>query len=64
MSGKVAAFAHFGAKGKNVRWSWSAKSADGKTVVMTLWKDLIDYSSSPIAYDTYGRKNLPDCCCL
>jgi hypothetical protein len=32
-------FAHFGgAKATNRRWSWSAKSRDGKTVVVTMWK--------------------------
>lgn len=35
------AFAHFGAVPKNPRWSWSARSADGETVVITLWKDRI-----------------------
>jgi hypothetical protein len=57
--GLAESFAHFGATGKNRRWSWSAKSADGKTVVMALWKDGFDYSSQPIAYDTINRKNLP-----
>jgi len=33
------AFAYFGAQGKNPRWSWSARSADGKTVVLTMWQD-------------------------
>lgn len=33
------AFAYFKVKGKNPRWSWSARSEDGKTVVLTLWKD-------------------------
>jgi len=34
----TAAFRHFGTTPKNVQWSWSARSADGKTVVLTLWK--------------------------
>jgi hypothetical protein len=33
------AFAYFKAKGTNPRWSWSARSEDGKTVVLTLWQD-------------------------
>jgi len=33
------AFAYFKAKGTNPRWSWSARSDDGKTVVLTLWQD-------------------------
>ena len=32
-------FAHFGATGANPRWSWSARSSDDKTVVLTLWQD-------------------------
>jgi hypothetical protein len=52
------AFAHFGVKGKNQRWSWSARSADGKTVALTLWKDRLDYTAKPIVYDTFRRANL------
>ena len=33
------AFAVFGAKARNPRWSWSARSPDGRTVVLTLWED-------------------------
>jgi hypothetical protein len=36
------AFRHFGAKPKNVQWSWSARIADGKTVVVTLWQHEFD----------------------
>jgi hypothetical protein len=33
------AFAYFdGAKGRSPRWSWSARSADGRTVVVLLWQ--------------------------
>jgi hypothetical protein len=46
------AFAHFGAAGKNQRWSWSARSADGRTVVLTVWKDGLNYTRKPIVYDT------------
>lgn len=52
------AFAHFGAAGKNQRWSWSARSPDGKTVVITLWRDGLDYGSRPIVYDTFNRPDL------
>ena len=34
------AFAHFGTKPKNVQWSWSARNATTKIVVVTLWQDL------------------------
>ena len=34
------AFAYFnGATCRNRVWSWSARSSDGRTVVVTLWKD-------------------------
>src|ERR1019366_2706519 len=42
--GLAEAFAHFGATGRNQRWSWSARSADGKTVVITLWRDGRNYT--------------------
>src|SRR5947208_1254566 len=37
----TSAFAYFGTAPNNVQWSWSARSADGKTVVVTLWQDHI-----------------------
>lgn len=60
MSGKAEAFSHFGVSAKNERWSWSARSADGKTVVVTFWKDRLDYTSRPIGYSTFGLDTLPD----
>jgi hypothetical protein len=33
------AFQTYGVKPRNANWSWSGRSADGKTVVVTLWKD-------------------------
>lgn len=52
----AAAFAHFGAAGKNPRWSWSARSPDGATVVLTLWRDEFDYTTTPISYSSFGHK--------
>jgi hypothetical protein len=49
---------HFGATGKNPLWSWSARSADGKTVVITLWRDGLDFGAKPIVYDTFNRADL------
>jgi hypothetical protein len=51
------AFRRFGAN-KKQQWSWSARSADGKAVVITLWRDGLDYSAKPIVYDTFNRENL------
>jgi hypothetical protein len=49
--GLAEAFASYaGAKGKNPRWSWSARTPDGKTVVMTFWKHQFDYKTKPISY--------------
>ena len=52
------AFAHFGASGKSQRWSWSARSSDGKIVVITLWNDGLNYGAKPIVYDTFNRPDL------
>lgn len=57
MSGLAEAFRAFGAKGKNPRWSWSARTPDGK-VVMTFWKDQLNYSSQPISYSNFGSRTL------
>jgi hypothetical protein len=50
------AFAHFGgARGRNSRWSWSAITADKKTVVVTIWTDRLgDLKQRPLIYDNYG----------
>jgi hypothetical protein len=60
MAGKAEAFSHFGVSAKNDRWSWSARSADGKTVVVTFWKDRFDYKTNPVSYSTFGLDTLPD----
>lgn len=49
-----ASFAEFGAKGKNKRWSWSARSDDGKVVVITLWKDRLKTQNGTVVYDDIG----------
>jgi hypothetical protein len=50
------AFAYFdGARGRNPRWSWSARSPDGRTVVLTLWEDHISDDGTTIRVDTFGR---------
>jgi len=32
-------FEHFGVLPRNLRWSWSGRSADGKVVAVTFWQD-------------------------
>jgi hypothetical protein len=60
MSGLNVAYAKFGAVPRNKRWSWSARSGDGNTVVLALWKHLFDYSATPISYSEYGNPNLSE----
>jgi hypothetical protein len=60
MAGLAEAFAHFGTAGKSQRGSSSARTPDGRAVVMTLWKDILDYTTKPISYNTYGRTDLPE----
>ena len=49
-------FAHFGAVGKNPRWSWSARSLGGQTVVITLWEDHLTYGAGTVIYDEVERE--------
>jgi hypothetical protein len=58
MTGLAAAFRSFGAEPRNPRWSSSARTPDNKTVITTLSKDKIDYSSKPISYSTFGSPTL------
>ena len=51
------AFDYFGVCRKNPRWSWSGRSLDGETVVLTLWKDQITgLKKRPVVFDNYGKK--------
>jgi hypothetical protein len=34
----------------------SARSPDGATVVLTLWRDEFDYTTTPISYSSFGHK--------
>jgi hypothetical protein len=52
-----ASFAHFGgAKATNPRWSWSAKSPRGKTVVVTIWRHDLD----PDGEQEFPRSKIPN----
>jgi hypothetical protein len=54
------AFAYFdGAVPRNPRWSWSARSPDGGTVVLTLWADQIVDDGQNVTVDCYGHIHLP-----
>src|SRR5689334_16503881 len=54
------AFAHFGAKPKNVRWSWSAVSDDGETAVVTLWQGGFSRRDGKLVYDgSFGQDSRP-----
>ncbi len=60
MTGKVNAFARFGVSLKNVRSSWSGVSPEGETVVLALWKHLINYRTTPISYDVFNLSNFDE----
>jgi hypothetical protein len=49
-----AAFEYFGMKQCNVRWSCSAKSADGEIVVVTLWQDKFENRDGRRVYERLG----------
>jgi hypothetical protein len=51
------AFAYFGAV-KKYRWSWSGRSEDGKTVVVTLWKDQLKHEAGLTVFDCRGDSRL------
>jgi hypothetical protein len=56
-------FEHFGASCKNPQWSWSAKSADGRVVVMCMWQDEIKREGDRMVYQSLtprrGEENRP-----
>ena len=52
-------FAHFGAVPNNIRYSWSARSPDGKVVVVTFWRDGFDYSKPPPTYSDFPGEGPP-----
>ena len=46
----TAAFAAFGTTPRNTQWSWSARSDDGKTVVVNLWQDRFKSEGGRLIY--------------
>src|SRR5438477_4684794 len=48
------AFAHFGVIPRNVQWSWSGRSEDGKTVVATFWQDQFERKDGRLIYARPG----------
>ncbi len=52
------AFGFFKAVAANPRWAWSARSANGKTVVLTWWKDEIAREGGNLIHNTYGHPRL------
>jgi hypothetical protein len=51
------AFSFYGARAANPRWGWAAQSDDGKTVVITMWKDRIGHDGDAIVYGFPPRPN-------
>ena len=61
MVGKLEAYAALGAVLKNERWAWSGHSADGATVVVTLWDDkLRAVPGGGVRYDLFEASDLED----
>lgn len=56
--GLAKCFAHFNAKGRNARWSWSALTEDKREVVLTLWKDELRYVGGKPTYTSGTGENL------
>jgi hypothetical protein len=54
---RTAAFRFLNTEPRNPNWSWSARSTDGKTVVVTLWKDEL---RGPAGKMIYVRNDLGD----
>lgn len=59
MSGKISAFARYGVKLRNDRWSWSGRTANDEKVVLQLWNDHFDWDSDPISYSDFDDPRLP-----
>lgn len=56
MSGKVAAYAHYGVTLRNTRQSWSGVSLNGE-VVVGLWQDEFDWKSKPVSCQSNPATN-------
>jgi hypothetical protein len=54
---RTAAFRFYDTEPRNPNWSWSARSADGATVAITLWKDEFIGSAGKM---TYAKSELGD----
>lgn len=46
----TSAFEFYGARASNARWSWSARSPDGRIVVLTLWEDEFRHRNGKTIY--------------
>lgn len=57
MTGLAAAFQAYGARGRNPRWSWSARTPDDQ-IVMTFWSDQFRKEGTRLTYSTIGRSDL------
>lgn len=58
MTSLAKCFDFYNAKPRNTRWSWSAKSEDGKTVVLALWKDLFVGDDNEVVYDCFNEPTI------
>ncbi|MGD9540202.1 hypothetical protein [Methylocystis sp.] len=51
-----ACFDFFGVIPKNLRWSWSGRSLDGRTVAVTFWKDEFENGGKVYRSDPSRKK--------
>jgi hypothetical protein len=58
MTGIVKAYASFGITLTNERWSWSGRTPDKNLVVLTIWRDEIDYKQKPPTFSNVGHPKL------
>jgi hypothetical protein len=52
------AFGFFGAVPSNHQWAWSARSPDGKTVVVNWWKDEVRSRDGKLIYDMRNHPHI------
>jgi hypothetical protein len=53
---KTEAFKRLGVRPKNIRWSWSGRSDDGKVVGVTFWEDLLKREGERLVYEVAGYR--------
>ena len=58
--GKQDAFDRYGAKFRNIRWSWAGKAPDDSLVALTFWKDRLVYDKATKSFTYDDRQRITD----